>query len=226
MVTYSIGEGYCNQAKKDLASKSQGAADALNSLMNGETWNAIKTTANAAYNGDQIALENLSGILVGITVPSAKLPKGISANEKLPVIGKTTDYPKTEFNYKAHNVANYDAVKMDLKTQQAANTVIESLQQTGKLPEEYISKNIAKEKYGWSEGKPFKNGQIGGDIFKNNKGLLPNKEGRVWYEADIGVNPNISRSKQPGTRLIYSNDGMLFITTDHYESFKDIGQWK
>ena len=63
-------------------------------------------------------------------------------------------------------------------------------------------------------------------IFKNNKGLLPNKEGRVWYEADIGVNPNISRSKQPGTRLIYSNDGMLFITTDHYESFKDIGQWK
>ena len=144
MVTYSIGEGYCNQAQKDLASKSQGAADALNSLMNGETWNAIKTTANAAYNGDQIALENLSGILVGITVPSAKLPKGISANEKLPVIGKTTDYPKTEFNYKAHNVANYDALKMDLKTQQAANTVIESLQQTGKLPENIIIDTVTQ----------------------------------------------------------------------------------
>ena len=91
VVTCSIGEGYCNQAQKDLASKSQGAADILTSLINGETWSAIKTTANAAYNGDQVALENLSGVLIGITLPN-KAIKGISANEKLPVASKIKGY--------------------------------------------------------------------------------------------------------------------------------------
>ncbi|RDE82116.1 guanine-specific ribonuclease N1 and T1 [Haemophilus parainfluenzae] len=40
------------------------------------------------------------------------------------------------------------------------------------------------------------------------------------------MNNQISRNKQPGTRLLYSNDGLLFITTDHYKSFKEIGKWK
>lgn len=49
---------------------------------------------------------------------------------------------------------------------------------------------------------------------------------RSWKEADIGIDRNIDRNKQAGTRLLYSNDGLLFITTDHYQSFKEIGRWK
>ncbi|ARE66925.1 guanine-specific ribonuclease N1 and T1 [Moraxella catarrhalis] len=36
----------------------------------------------------------------------------------------------------------------------------------------------------------------------------------------------MSRSKQPGTRLFYSNDGLLYIITDHYQSVTFIGRWK
>ena len=54
----------------------------------------------------------------------------------------------------------------------------------------------------------------------------PSSDGRVWFEADVGISNQISRNKQPGTRLLYSNDGLLFITTDHYKSFKEIGKWK
>ena len=102
VVTCSIGEGYCNQAQKDLASKSQGAADILTSLINGETWSAIKTTANAAYNGDQVALENLSGVLIGITLPN-KAIKGISANEKLPATGQSEGYVTKSVNITYNN---------------------------------------------------------------------------------------------------------------------------
>ena len=44
--------------------------------------------------------------------------------------------------------------------------------------------------------------------------------------ADVGLKNTISRSKQPGTRLLYSNDGLLYITTDHYQSVTFIGRWK
>ncbi|MFQ1050095.1 ribonuclease domain-containing protein [Avibacterium paragallinarum] len=63
-------------------------------------------------------------------------------------------------------------------------------------------------------------------IFFNRDKKLPISEGRVWREADLGINNQAGRNKQPGTRLLYSNDGLLFITNDHYESFKDIGKWK
>ncbi|MED7666586.1 guanine-specific ribonuclease N1 and T1 [Pseudomonas moraviensis subsp. stanleyae] len=36
----------------------------------------------------------------------------------------------------------------------------------------------------------------------------------------------MSRSNQPGTRLLYSNDGLLYITSDHYETVSPIGKWK
>ena len=44
--------------------------------------------------------------------------------------------------------------------------------------------------------------------------------------ADVGLKNTISRSKQLGTRLLYSNDGLLYITTDHYQSVTFIGRWK
>lgn len=49
---------------------------------------------------------------------------------------------------------------------------------------------------------------------------------RIWYEADVGLNNMLGRNKQGGTRLVYSNDGLLYITTDHYETVIKIGNWK
>lgn len=148
------------------------------------------------------------------------------ARFKLPIVGKTKGYDLKSFNYEAHNAKVYQDLKMDLKTHQSANHVIEHLQQYGKLPDEYVTKRIAETKYGWKPGVALKKGQIGGDIYRNEQQLLPTSDGRVWFEADVGINNQISRNKQPGTRLLYSNDGLLFITTDHYKSFKEIGKWK
>ncbi|WP_081086554.1 hemagglutinin repeat-containing protein [Burkholderia stagnalis] len=120
-------------------------------------------------------------------------------------------------------------LNLDLKTTQAANEAIDSLRTTGQLPSNYVTKDQAKLD-GWQPGKALNNsvpgGQIGGDIFENSTNVLPSANGRVWYEADIGLKNTMSRSNQPGTRLLYSNDGLLYITTDHYETVTKIGSWK
>ncbi|MBP2100008.1 ribonuclease domain-containing protein [Enterococcus rivorum] len=68
-------------------------------------------------------------------------------------------------------------------------------------------------------------GQIGGDIYQNTTKLLPEVLGRVWREADVGLIGDMSRAKQSGTKLLYSNDGLLYITTDHYKTMHFIGSY-
>ena len=122
-------------------------------------------------------------------------------------------------------------MKLDLKTTQAANEVVESLQATGKLPSNYVDKMQAAQQ-GWQPGKALNNsvpgGQMGGDVFNNVPPVngLPQAANRVWQEVDIGLSNTMSRSNQPGTRLLYSNDGLLYITTDHYKTATSIGSWK
>lgn len=69
LVTCSLGETYCNQAKSDLGKKNQAASDAVNAVMSGDAWAAVKGTVGKAAQGDQIALENLAGVLAGALVP-------------------------------------------------------------------------------------------------------------------------------------------------------------
>ena len=88
----------------------------------------------------------------------------------------------------------------------------------GKLPSNYITKKEA-EKLGWSGGsvqKYKKGAAIGGSYFGNNEGLLPKKKGRQYYECDIDTDGKSSRGAK---RIIYSNDGLIYYTDDHYESF-------
>ena len=59
---------------------------------------------------------------------------------------------------------------------------------------------------------------IGGDIFQNRRGQLPSAQRRVYYEADL----NYSSGRRGSERLVYSNDGLLFITRDHYQTFTQI----
>lgn len=96
------------------------------------------------------------------------------------------------------------------------------LKYLNKLPEYYISREIA-ENIGWEPKKknlhivaPGK--MISGGRFYNDRGKLPEKAGRLWYEADI----NYSKGKRNDERIVYSNDGLIFITLDHYKTFKEI----
>jgi len=93
------------------------------------------------------------------------------------------------------------------------------LYQYGKLPSNFMTKNQARKK-GWSSGPlhlKVKGKCIGGDKYSNFEGLLPEKDGRVYYECDINTLHSKSRGPE---RIVYSNDGLIYYTPDHYESFE------
>ena len=88
----------------------------------------------------------------------------------------------------------------------------------GHLPENFITKRAAEEA-GWDGGslEPYCPGKcIGGGRFGNYEGLLPSAKGRTWTECDI--NTLGARSRGP-ERLVFSNDGLIYYTGDHYKSF-------
>ena len=80
----------------------------------------------------------------------------------------------------------------------------------GKLPKNFVTKSEYN-----SRGKPA-NLCCGGDRFYNKEGLLPNKAGRLYYECDIDTYGITSRGAK---RIVYSNDGLIYYTGDHYGSF-------
>ena len=89
----------------------------------------------------------------------------------------------------------------------------------GHLPDNFITKDEARE-LGWEGGsvEKFAPGYaIGGDKFGNREGLLPEESGRQYYECDIDTNGADSRGAK---RIVYSNDGLIYYTEDHYESFR------
>ncbi len=88
----------------------------------------------------------------------------------------------------------------------------------GTLPDNFITKKEARS-LGWSGGgldDYAEDCSIGGDYFGNYEGLLPEVEGRTYYECDIDT---MNAKKRGAKRIIYSNDGQIYYTDDHYESF-------
>jgi len=111
---------------------------------------------------------------------------------------------------------------------QAANSltsfeeVAEYIKTHQRLPDNFITKKAARE-LGWEPRKgnlhevaPGKS--IGGDVFQNREGKLPDKKGRIWYEADI----NYRSGPRGKDRIVFSNDGLIYKTEDHYETFEQI----
>ena len=90
------------------------------------------------------------------------------------------------------------------------------------MPDNYLTKNEAIA-LGWDSSKgnlwDVADGMsIGGDKFGNREGILPKEKGRVYYECDIDYEGGYRNSK----RIVFSNDGLIYYTEDHYESFVEI----
>ena len=86
------------------------------------------------------------------------------------------------------------------------------------LPQNFITKKDARA-LGWNGGglDDYADGKcIGGDRFGNYEGLLPDAPGREYHECDIDTLHAASRGAK---RIVYSNDGLIYYTQDHYESF-------
>lgn len=89
----------------------------------------------------------------------------------------------------------------------------------GHLPENFITKDEARD-LGWEGGSVEKYAPgcaIGGDKFGNYEGQLPKAKGRTYYECDIDTDGYHSRGSR---RIVFSNDGLIYYTHDHYESFE------
>ena len=88
----------------------------------------------------------------------------------------------------------------------------------GHLPPNFITKRQA-EQLGWTGGslEPYAPGKcIGGGRFGNYEGLLPEAPGRTYTECDIDT---LGASSRGAKRIVFSNDGLIYYTDDHYESF-------
>ena len=89
----------------------------------------------------------------------------------------------------------------------------------GRLPKNFMTKAEARD-LGWEGGslEPDAEGMcIGGDRFGNYEGLLPEKAGRRYTECDIDT---LGKSSRGAKRIVFSNDGLIYYTDDHYESFE------
>lgn len=87
------------------------------------------------------------------------------------------------------------------------------------LPSNFITKKEAKA-LGWESqkgnlGEVAPGKSIGGDYFGNYEGILPEAEGREYHECDIDSDGGYRGAK----RIVYSNDGLIYYTEDHYETF-------
>lgn len=92
----------------------------------------------------------------------------------------------------------------------------------GRLPGNFISKTKARQR-GWvaSEGnldEVCPGMSIGGSEFYNDEGQLPDARGRRWTECDINYHGGYRGSE----RIVFSNDGLIFYTGDHYETFEQL----
>lgn len=91
----------------------------------------------------------------------------------------------------------------------------------GSLPDYYISEDQAH-LLNWKRGRSLdqyaKGKMITMGRYYNYNGHLPEAYGRVWYEADI----NYNSGRRNTQRIVWSNDGLVFVTYDHYQSFIEV----
>lgn len=129
---------------------------------------------------------------------------------------------KEKQNIKTENVKTDSTKNEAVKNKKIINDfqgVADYIHKNGRLPDNFITKEQAA-KLGWATGKdldqvaPGKS--IGGDIFTNAEKSLPDAPKRVWRECDI----NYNGGKRGADRILYSNDGLIYSTSDHYKTFK------
>ena len=94
---------------------------------------------------------------------------------------------------------------------------VQSLRTANRLPPRYVTKDQAKA-HGWRGGglcTLWPGHVIGGDVMRNFGGAIPDAPGRIYREADLDSD---CRSRGP-KRLVFSNDGRIYVTLDHYNNF-------
>jgi len=176
---------------------------------------------------DEYAPDDVLGLLYEDTADElVLLPDKTPAAEEPPAAQETeppaepdpAPEPETEAPQEAEEPAD-NAPPLDPEgSYTTKEAVAQYLNYFGELPSNFITKKEARA-LGWSGGglEAYAPGKsIGGDRFGNYEGLLPDAPGREYYECDIDT---MGASSRGAKRIVYSNDGLIYYTDDHYESF-------
>ena len=75
---------------------------------------------------------------------------------------------------------------------------------------------------GWKWGEPpakYAPGKmLTRGVYRNKDKHLPDVLGRIWYEADL----NYYSGKRNRRRIVWSNDGLMFVTYNHYRDYIEV----
>ena len=160
-------------------------------------------------------------VIIGLLVfkKNSHSPAVNDSNKNHPAVTDNPSKNKTENKERPENTTPVAANEIDKLTSE--DVVVPYVKQQGELPGYYITKGAARNR-GWNAGKGnlcdvLPGRAIGGDIFTNREGQLPKKSGRTWYEADL----NYNCGHRNADRLLFSNDGLVFVTHDHYKTFDE-----
>ena len=155
-----------------------------------------------------------------------KIPAGTTAATAVTETAASATTKATEKSEETNgNTSSQTTDKTDQKasvdengTYDSAKDVALYIHTYNKLPPNYITKKDAKT-LGWSGGslEDYAPGKcIGGDRYGNYEGLLPEKKGRSYTECDIDT---LGKSSRGAKRIVFSNDGLIYYTKDHYKTF-------
>lgn len=131
----------------------------------------------------------------------------------------TTVQTQQQKQQKQFNDQEVSYHQTDIYQRTKTTYVVNYLRQQHKLPPYYLTKQQARAQ-GWDSRqgnlcKVLPGRAIGGDPFSNRERRLPEKHGRKWFEADV----NYSCGHRNADRMLWSNDGLIYLTRDHYRSF-------
>ena len=171
-----------------------------------------------------------AGLITGCAEESGQQPQGEPVIDSQEVEEQETENPVEEILQETETLEEPETLEpseISLETEiledgtyTSKEEVAEYIVLYGHLPDNFITKKEAKA-LGWvsSEGnlgKVAPGKSIGGDYFGNFEGNLPEKDGREYHECDIDSDGGYREAK----RIIYSNDGLVYYTADHYETFE------
>ena len=174
-----------------------------------------------------LILTLLASLLTGCAVtPVSEAPAQSGQSQSAPVQDELVLLPEEEATAEAEPAAapaEDPATETEVPDEDGSYTtkedVLAYLIAYGHLPANFITKNEARAA-GWEGGslERYCPGKcIGGDRFGNREGLLPSAKGRTWTECDINT---LGKKSRGAERLVFSNDGLIYYTGDHYESFE------
>ncbi len=175
-------------------------------------------SSDALHQAAQLLLENYASQQTATAAPELDLWTSPPESDATPKPAKT---PKAKVTPKPEQAQAADGVSYG-EAYTSPKDVALYLHEYGELPSNFITKSKAKA-LGWdaSKGnlqKVAPGMSIGGDYFSNYEKALPTAKGRKWYECDV----NYSGGYRGAERVLFSSDGLIYYTDDHYATFTQL----